>query len=189
MFIYIDTENVESDWVDILSKLTRDDTVYVFYTKNSKGIDVGKLDMIRKTDVDIEFFESSTGENALDFVLSSFLGSRIKKSNKHVILSADAGYSPLVKFWHDYAEVIVVADKKSLLEYIETGEIPMPKTISSGKLVNCIKVSEPQKRQVQSILDKVGSEDLNEIYQALTKNFGQDDGASIYRQVRFQLKK
>lgn len=184
MFIYVDTENMESNWVDILPHLTKEDTIYVFYTKNSKGLDIGKLDLIRNSNATLELLPANTGDNALDFVLSSKLGNKIDEAKVHVILSGDNGYSPLIKFWEDQACVYLVPDINQLIEYTKTGVMPKAKPLPSGRLVMELNVSEDKKRQIQSVLDKVGNGDLNAIYQSLIKVFGQEDGLVIYKDIR-----
>ena len=47
---------------------------------------------------------------------------------------------------------------------------------------------EEQRRQVQSVLDKVGNGDLNAIYQSLIKTFGQEEGLAIYKEIRSRIR-
>lgn len=188
MLIYVDTENMEANWVDVLPHLGESDTIYVFYTKNSKGLDIGKLDLIRNASANIILLPASIGDNALDFVLSSQLGNKIDDAKTHIILSGDNGYTPLVKFWEERAEVFLISDIEQVIEYIKTGTMPKAKPLPSGRLVMEIDMPEEQRRQVQSVLDKVGNGDLNAIYQSLIKTFGQEEGLAIYKEIRSRIR-
>lgn len=188
MLIYVDTENMESNWVDVLPYLNENDTIYVFYTKNSKGLDIEKLDLIRNASANIILLPASTGDNALDFVLSSQLGNKIDDAKVHIILSGDNGYTPLVKFWEEKAEIFLISDIEQVIEYIKTGTMPKAKPLPSGRLVMDIEMPEEQRRQVQSVLDKVGNGDLNAIYQSLIKAFGQEEGLGLYKEIRSRIR-
>lgn len=188
MLIYVDTENMESNWVDVLPYLNENDTIYVFYTKNSKGLDIEKLDLIRNASANIILLPASTGDNALDFVLSSQLGNKIDEAKVHIILSGDNGYTPLVKFWEEKAEIFLISDIEQVIEYIKTGTMPKAKPLPSGRLVMDIEMPEEQRRQVQSVLDKVGNGDLNAIYQSLIKAFGQEEGLGLYKEIRSRIR-
>ena len=107
---------MEANWVDVLPYLEENDTIYVFYTKNSKGLDIGKLELIRNSDANIILLPASTGDNALDFVLSSQRGNKIDEAKVHIILSGDNGYTPLVKFWEERAEVFITSDIEQVIE-------------------------------------------------------------------------
>lgn len=188
MLIYVDTENMESNWVDVLPYLNENDTIYVFYTKNSKGLDIEKLDLIRNASANIILLPASTGDNALDFVLSSQLGNKIDDAKVHIILSGDNGYTPLVKFWEEKAKIFLISDIEQVIEYIKTGTMPKAKPLPSGRLVMDIEMPEEQRRQVQSVLDKVGNGDLNAIYQSLIKAFGQEEGLGLYKEIRSRIR-
>lgn len=188
MLIYVDTENMESNWVDVLPYLNENDTIYVFYTKNSKGLDIEKLDLIRNASANIILLPASTGDNALDFVLSSQLGNKIDDAKVHIILSGDNGYTPLVKFWEEKAEIFLISDIGQVIEYIKTGTMPKAKPLPSGRLVMDIEMPDEQRRQVQSVLDKVGNGDLNAIYQSLIKAFGQEEGLGLYKEIRSRIR-
>lgn len=102
-YFYIDSENVNADaWVAHLAKLRSTDTVLVFYSNHSKSIPITMINNIKKSPCDIRLIVSTTGSpNAMDFVLCSVLGEyayRCPKS-KHVIISKDKGYNPVVIFW------------------------------------------------------------------------------------------
>ena len=75
-----------------------------------------------------------------------------------------------------------------MIEYIKTGTMPKPKPLPSGRLVMEIDIPDEKRRQVQSVLDKVGNGDLNAIYQSLIKAFGQDEGLVLYKEIRSRIR-
>lgn len=118
-FYLIDFENVGEAGFNGIEKLQKEDTVIVFYSKNScKKI---SIDIFGKNvhHAEIRFIKAEVGtKNALDFQLVSYLGflardteddepfcflTKDTADKKHFcIISQDNGYSPLVTFWKQY---------------------------------------------------------------------------------------
>lgn len=112
-FYLIDFENVGEAGFNGIEKLQKEDTVIVFYSKNScKKI---SIDIFGRNvhHAEIRFIKAEVGtKNALDFQLVSYLGflardtcflTKDTADKKHFcIISQDNGYSPLVTFWKQY---------------------------------------------------------------------------------------
>lgn len=104
-FFLIDYENVSDSGLDGFFDLTSEDTVYIFYTVNACKIGIEFVDRLRKQYdcASLQFIRAATGNQALDFQLSSFLGGLIAENPgddcTFYIISKDRGYSCLPGFW------------------------------------------------------------------------------------------
>lgn len=105
-FYLIDFENVGEAEFNGIEKLQKEDTVIVFYSKNScKKISIDIFGRNRNH-AEMQFIKTDVGtKNALDFQLVSYLGFLAKNTTdkeQFCIISQDNGYSPLVPFWKRY---------------------------------------------------------------------------------------
>lgn len=109
-FYLIDFENVGEAGFNGIEKLQKEDTVIVFYSKNScKKI---SIDIFGRNvhHAEIRFIKAEVGtKNALDFQLVSYLGCLIQDREEYHIISKDNGYSPLVPFWKQYDIAVKLA--------------------------------------------------------------------------------
>lgn len=101
----IDYENVSDSGLDGFFDLTSEDAVYLFFTVNACKIGIEFVDQLRKHAdcASLRFIRAATGNQALDFQLSSFLGGLIaehpEKDCAFFIISKDRGYTCLPTFW------------------------------------------------------------------------------------------
>lgn len=186
---YVDSENVEESWVELLKKVEPDTRIYVFYTENSKNIRISDIHLLRDFRGALETIAVEKGNNALDFQLASMLGYHIAKAEAtHIILSGDKGFIPLEEFWKDKAKVIVLENEIAYAQYQETGKVPERHRKSSGKIVSETLQDQKERRRVQSILDKCNGYELSQIYERLTGEFGEARGLEIYRRIKAHLR-
>ena len=104
-FFLIDYENVSDSGLEGFFDLTPADTVYIFYTVKACKIGIDFVDLLRKQAecAELKFIRAATGNQALDFQLSSYLGALITENPDpdcafHII-SKDKGYTCLLSFW------------------------------------------------------------------------------------------
>lgn len=106
--VLIDSENIANVWMHLLNRLTEEDRVIVFFTENSAHLSYQSVFKIvsSKNLNKIEWIECCTGTNALDFQLSTVLGSIITEdryegrlNRQYYILSKDKGYNAIETFW------------------------------------------------------------------------------------------
>ena len=97
----IDTENVGTLWNRLLSLKSAKDRILVFYTDKSPNISYKDMLDIIKHPESFETIKCNQGKNGLDFQLVSYLGFLLKSTPKtdYVIISKDAGYDVVCKFW------------------------------------------------------------------------------------------
>ncbi len=98
----VDTENVHSVWIRLLSVLNSTDEMVLFYTNNSQGLSYSDLDALKEGNYNFRMIKCFTGRNGLDFQLSSYLGYLIKEDSEseYCIIANDNGYDALVRFWN-----------------------------------------------------------------------------------------
>lgn len=97
-------ENITNSFFDFVrNNVAVSSQCLIFYTENNlKTVSFSDMADILNKGLACICFKCFTGENALDFQLSSELGYRISKYGnevKYVIVSNDRGYDPLIHYW------------------------------------------------------------------------------------------
>lgn len=97
----VDTENVGSVWVKLLSNVPKQDEIILFYTEHSPAVSYTDLISLLDHTDRFEFVKCYTGRNGLDFQLVSYLGYMLRSASKteYIIVSNDYGFDSVVKFW------------------------------------------------------------------------------------------
>lgn len=130
-YIYIDSENIGCDrWCPCLDYLEKLDTVFVFYTENSKPIKVSNLGYVHNCKANIELVEVQCGrQNALDFILVSYLSRKTLTAvkSRHIIVSGDTGYDTVVD--HFRKEKLNVVRLGKLQEEFKNRNGDLPKRL------------------------------------------------------------
>ncbi|MDE6679270.1 MAG: hypothetical protein K2K02_09540 [Ruminococcus sp.] len=147
-FYLIDFENVGETGFNGIENLQKEDTVIVFYSKNSCKI---SMDILSRNNTVMQFIKADVGtKNALDFQLVSYLGFMARTSadkEQFFIISKDNGYSPLVTFWKRYGVDVKLASALS-------GKVvPAPEKKKKSKTVE--KTSDSENQQNDSTIDKL----------------------------------
>lgn len=116
-----------------LDKLTKNDIVYLFYSKNTPHLPMELVKTINECKALIEPIKSDIGKNAMDFIIATFLGYKVHEygtRDNYFILSKDKGYQPLVSFWEDWNAKLV----SSLLQVVKpTKTSKTIKKVAGGK--------------------------------------------------------
>lgn len=99
----IDSENVGDTWIQLLSSMTDEDKLYVFYTDKSPYISYESLLQVIAYGSIPVFIKCYEGRNALDFQLVSELGFQLAQlpEEEFIIVSDDNGYDAVVRFWSE----------------------------------------------------------------------------------------
>ena len=109
MSIYlIDTENVQTKFVQLIDSLDSGDTIMLFMIqdKHNMSLHIDDILNIKQKNITIEVIDCYSGKakkNALDFQLVSYLGYMVSNQDRqrYVIVSNDSGFDPVVEFWKD----------------------------------------------------------------------------------------
>ena len=98
---FIDSENVNENWIDTISDVKRSDEIKVFYTERSTNASYENISKIAGGDIQLNWIKCFTGQNALDFQLVTDLGYSVAKGMRDtfVIISNDKGYDAVVNYW------------------------------------------------------------------------------------------
>ena len=149
--IYVDFENVKLKGLEGLDELTEKDTLYLFYSKNAEALTVPIYESIKNSKANIETIECTTGSNAMDFVISTLLGSHVKtdeEKTKYFIVSKDKGYQAIIDYWKEY-DIKRILNLKQVnnenLEVIEEIPIKKNKTQTQKKKVTT-KAKQPKQQ-------------------------------------------
>ncbi|MCD8379630.1 MAG: PIN domain-containing protein, partial [Lachnospiraceae bacterium] len=99
---FIDSENVNEVWVNILNILKPEDHIFLFYTDNSAHISCARaVELINIGAKRITGIRCKEGNNGLDFQMVTQLGAVISKSPKceYILISNDNGFDAVVSYW------------------------------------------------------------------------------------------
>ena len=125
----IDTENVRTIWTLILSRLKKNDKVYVFHTDNSGSLNYEESNLAKKYGDQVEYIRCFTGKNGLDFQLVSFLGYLIhdNPSANYLIISNDTGFDSVAAFWQKRGSNVMRKSAKQVQGEKKVAEEPVAK--------------------------------------------------------------
>lgn len=108
-YYLIDLENVRKNGFLGIESLSEKDRVIIFYSDHADSIPIDLHFQINASPAKFEFRKVMVGsKNALDFQLCSHLGYLIsyalrwKRASSFYIVSNDAGYNVLIKYWKDF---------------------------------------------------------------------------------------
>lgn len=99
---FIDSENVNEVWVNILNILKPEDIIFLFYTDNSAHISCARaVELINIGAKRIKGIRCKEGNNGLDFQMVTQLGAVISKEPKceYILVSNDNGFDAVVSYW------------------------------------------------------------------------------------------
>lgn len=123
----VDTENISSAWLPMLSMLGKGDKLILFYTEFSCVLPYSALDAILTKPKQVKTVECErSGKNSLDFQLVSYLGYLLHKNdkNEYVIISNDKGFWSVAAFWSKKDCHVECWTVDQLQQYITMRTIP-----------------------------------------------------------------
>lgn len=103
-YYLVDYENVKTQGLNGVNKLSEDDTVCIFYSENADSLTFGLHRRLNESKATILFQRVEVGrKNALDFQLSSYLGylihENIDNPYDYFIVTKDKGFESLIPYW------------------------------------------------------------------------------------------
>lgn len=143
MAVYlIDFENVHSNGISGVEKLSADDKVYIFYTENASSLSFSSHIKLLACPAEVTYYNvEAGGKNALDFQLASFLGYLIGSDSDdcYYIISGDKGYENVKKFW----------EKSGLRRNISIiGAQSVKSAVNPAKQILTIKIDQDDKKTI-----------------------------------------
>ena len=179
-YYLVDYENVGSGGASNCSSLKKTDHLHIFYTDNSKKID---MDIVSDHGKAVfELHKVPVKSQSIDMHIVSFMGYLIGKNpdnNLHiVIISKDKDYDNVIKFWHGKAKI----ERK---EKIEAPKAKPKQTEHKEKTETKKAAPKPTKSEIkiklnqdiQKILSQNNyeSEVINTVAKLVAKNYGKED--------------
>ncbi len=202
MSIYlVDYENVNADGFRGVEKLSKDDSVYVFYTTNAGNLSFDVHKKLIESASEIKYFSVASGKNALDFQLTMFAGYLLGKgiSQNIYIISNDKGFDANILFYDTYlsADGIDVVRHTSIASTYVTKEKPSSVKIvksnnyeKSDSLYNSLCAIFPNYSSCDIINISAifhGTTDKKEFHRELVTRFKQEKGMEIYSVLKSEF--
>ena len=196
-FYFVDFENVHEAGLKGIENLSRDDTIYIFYSTVCCKL---PMEILNENSATVKTLSVNTGKQALDIQLSSYLGyclnaektGKNKQSVNFYIVSNDTDFDKIISFWSTQGNT----DAITRISTIGAGTTPMT---ASGNVTGM----EAAGNTVSEILAENGVPDedtdiiLTEMqntfgssnfkcafYGALSKRFGQKTGLQYYNMLK-----
>lgn len=209
-FYLVDYENVGSGGVSKCSGLDKTDQLHIFYTENSKNINLDIVD--DHGDAVLETHKVPTGSQSADMHIVSYMGYLLGKYEKSaikiVIVSKDKDYDNLIKFWSGKADISrkqkidVSAPKKAQPAKKATESKKQPQnTKDSSKTAtatNKTVAKKPTKSELKTQLNMeaqrallqagYSKDEINYIAKLVCKHFGEENfKQEIHNDLRIDL--
>lgn len=201
MIYLIDYENVKS--LTGIAELSNSDSVIVFYTKNANTLTFDDLFVIQGTEIKIECKQVATGNNALDFQLSTYLGFLIGQNfTDFCIVSKDKGYDSIINFWknekgitiqrrNSLSKTPVTTPKETLSQENppkqEKKTTPQQPTQDMKTVLSSLNLTKNEIAEVKRIVDKYKTKQT--INSNLQKHFKDNEKVGqIYKAIKPYLK-
>lgn len=207
-FYLIDYENVHGDGLSGCQSLGKTDHIVIFFTRNSKNIDMS--DISNHGSAVLDMIEVPAGKQSADMHIGSYLGYLAGKNGNNcnvVIVSKDTDFDNVIKFWKQKTGI-----EASRTEQIKKKPAPKPQTskqkseVTKKPVVKVdgtkkTKLNKPPKNnditvsskdrtttnsEIQKILSKAGfsKDTINNVASTVVKNLGQKDGKEqTYRSI------
>ena len=173
-FVFVDYENVQGNFFEFIKELPKPLNINIFYSHNNGKMSLELVKMILKDKKNKYYFYKidSGGKNALDFQLSTYLGSVIKRypNDNFVIISKDSGFDYAIKFWNERS--------------INIERIPIKIEVKNNKKVDKIEIVAGDINQKV----KLSGEELHKKYREFVKQYSQDKGLLLYRKFKRKVK-
>ena len=204
----VDVENVGNAWIDYM--LPQEDIrICLFFTAHCPNLSYANLAAILNTHTPVSCFQCDPGPNAVDFQLVSYLGYLIFSStdcDRFVILSNDRGFDCVCSFWNRQGHQVERQPLRTQVLLPETNPAvkatsqpnttsqTVPDDAAEKKAIrkSCLKVIKtclPKDEKVYTgeilnLIEKYKDANLQVVYQAFIKTFGQKKGLPRYQRVR-----
>ncbi len=155
----VDSENIGASWSQLLTSMSKEDKLFVFYTEKSPYISYDNLlQVIAYCEIPV-FIKCYEGKNALDFQLVSELGYKLcqEPEAEFVIVSDDYGYDAAIRYWKERMYNVHRIGKKNCK--------PMPEKKAEEREAACVLAEEAITEQVTepSVMEEQEIQEVREI--------------------------
>lgn len=151
-YYLIDYENVRENGLVGAERLTGEDSIFVFYTKNANKI---SLDAFCGVSAAIKVLKVPAGKQSLDMHISSMLGYLAGKSpekSDYIIVSKDKDFDTVIASWNE-AGVGVFSKQETIADGLKAAE-PVPEAKPAEQPTVADTVEEPKKAAPKKPVEK-----------------------------------
>ena len=190
----IDYENVNEDGLEGSNKLTKNDYVNIFTSKNAPYFSIKTL--VNFNNTNLYFHEVPAGKQSVDMNLASFFGYLVAQNDasasKYVIVSKDTDYDNVITFWRNKRSINVVRQEKIKTDTPPVKPVPAPAPQESSELHKALTKGGLNAETISYVVSLVEAnikdKDIKtNVYRSLVKKYGQQDGLKIYNLIKKQL--
>ena len=192
---YIDLENTRQAAFDGCSRLTKADTIFVFYTKNANTMDIDVLRALAKTKSKINYIrvplhQNNAAKNGLDFALvTTVFSSPSNKNNLCFIISEDRGYEYAIQRGRElgFKNINLCENIKKALEFQNDEVILSQKPEIEKALEARLTQGEAKKHEkyiINSLKKVSGPRAKHEFYNSIVRRMGMQKGLALYNKLK-----
>lgn len=204
-FYLIDYENVNSAGLAGCDRLTKSDSIMIFFTKNAMKINMS--DIANHGNAELNMIEVPSGKQSVDIHIGSYLGYlagvHSGKDCSIIIISKDSDFDNVIKYWNNKTGLKVSRAEKITPDKpkaVKVKQKPSPEKIDSNKnAANRTKVNneiiqilskggfenEVVGLVASTVVKNIGEKDRKQkIYRTIISNFGQKQGLNIYNHIK-----
>lgn len=177
MRYFVDFENVKNNGLVGIENLKKEDSIIIFYN-DSSTINMKTHKALESALCQKEYvLVHEIRKNALDFQLSTYLGSFIPKENEFCIISQDHDYDAVISFWKERKVVI-----KRLNNLKGENTLTLEKDVEKALGDN----PDVEIAEIVSIINHYKTK--QGINNALVKKYGSTKGGAIYQKIKLLIK-
>ena len=131
----VDTENINTCWINIFKNMNKQDQMLLFYTENTPYLSYEYMNDLFELERRPEMIRCKTGRNALDFQLVSHLGYLIHndKSQSYVIVTKDKAYRVVAEYWTEKGFSVECCTPEQIEKQMKKSGAVMGGRLSSGR--------------------------------------------------------
>lgn len=182
MYYLLDYENTGALGLKGIDKLTKEDTVCLFYSEKAHTIDLDAIGLFQNTEATIKYIKAhKTISNYLDFQIVTLTGLLLGKDaeEKIAIISNDKGYVAVI----DYLKTDCVTNTNRIIELAGTIEDVKQsnRKIDNSGLKENINIYITANKNIKNIIKKSTSKGA--LKMNLIAEFGRIDGLEIYTKL------
>jgi hypothetical protein len=192
MSIYlVDYENVNTEGLNGVTKLTEADMVIIFYSEKADRMSFGLHKRLNETKASIDYRKVEVGgQNALDFQLATYLGFLIAESptKTFYIVSNDKGFGYLSGFWKKpkyqvyLVNEIAVSYKENTQEIAAKSETSESEVAGIANILQEMNLKTDDLNAIEEIINKLKTK--TGINNGLVKKFGSQMAGEIYKKIK-----
>lgn len=149
----VDTENINTCWINIFKQMNRQDQMMLFYTENTPYLSYEYMNDLLRLERKPEMIRCKTGRNALDFQLVSHLGYLIHtdKTREYVIVTKDKAYSVVAEYWTEKGFKVACCTPEQLEEKQESQQTPEERGQKQNEImIPAMENAEPQQNKIMT---------------------------------------